>query len=151
MKGSVAVVGVAVILILAIAFGSTLYPQGRTSNQTTGVPTATTVGQIISGEFPSGLDKQGTGGVLVTVLNLTVLYVHDESDGDWHVAVTDGNVSVFITEIIPRDQAVLGRPVAGSVIDETGVPFCDVQHENESWHGDTCWEIHPVTAWSLSA
>jgi hypothetical protein len=74
----------------------------------------------------------------------------DELDGDWHVAVTDGNQSVFITEIIPSDQQALGRPTAGTFIDETGTPYCDVPHENEAWHGYTCWEIHPVKLWALS-
>jgi len=106
---------------------------------------------LIGGKFPSGLDKRGTGGVTVTVRNLQVLYVRTESDGDWHVAVTDGQVQVFITEIIPQDQPVLGMPPVGLLIDETGVPYCDTVHETESWHGNTCWEIHPVTAWHPSS
>ncbi|HZW84993.1 MAG TPA: hypothetical protein VFE91_03705, partial [Nitrososphaerales archaeon] len=107
--------------------------------------------QLIAGEYPSAVDKNGTLGTTVTVLGLRVLYVQNETDGDWHVAVTDGRVPVFITEITPLYQHALGRPTAGSLIDETGRAFCDVQHENESWHGSTCWEVHPITAWRISS
>ncbi len=110
-----------------------------------------TLEDLIAGKFPTALDKHGTGGVTVTVRNLLVLYVRDESDGDWHVAVTDGRLDVFITEITPSYQSSIGRPAAGSTIDETGIAYCDTNHETESWHGNTCWEIHPVTSWTLSS
>lgn len=110
-----------------------------------------TLEDLIAGRFPTALDKQGTGGVRVAVRGLYVLSVRSESDGDWHVAVADGKVSVFITEITPSYQASLGKPSVGSTIDEMGVPFCDTVHQSESWHGNTCWEIHPVTAWALSS
>lgn len=151
MKAGTAALGLAVVVVVLVAIGVNSFPRVATGDGRTAQPQLTTIEQVISGRYPSGLDKQGTGGVTVEVRGLTVLYVNNESDGDWHVAVRDRNVSVFITEIIPRDQAALGRPAPGSLIDEVGVPYCDVQHENESWHGDTCWEIHPVTAWSLSA
>ena len=111
----------------------------------------TTLEDLIAGKFPTASDKQGTGGVTVTVRNLHVLYVRTESDGDWHVGVTDGTVPIFITEITPSYQQSEGEPPVGSNIDETGVAYCDRVHETESWHGDTCWEIHPVTAWQLSS
>ncbi len=112
---------------------------------------ATTLEDLVAGKFPTASDKQGTGGVTVKVMNLLVLYVRTESDGDWHVGVTDGTVSVFITEITPPYQQSEGEPPVGSNIDETGIAYCDTVHETESWHGNTCWEIHPVTAWQLSS
>lgn len=87
----------------------------------------------------------------MTVQNLHVLYVRTETDGDWHVGVTDGRVAVFITEITPSYQASEGMPPVGSTIDETGIAYCDIAHQTERWHGNTCWEIHPVTAWRLSS
>ncbi len=129
----------------AVQPGLTNSPHSTTMNGT-----VTTLQDLIDGKFPTASDKQGTGGVLVTVGGLEVLYVRTESDGDWHVAVSDGKVQVFITEITPSYQSALGEPPVGSVIDETGVPFCDTVHETESWHGNTCWEIHPVTSWHLS-
>ncbi|MDV3278117.1 MAG: hypothetical protein LYZ69_06595 [Nitrososphaerales archaeon] len=65
--------------------------------------------------------------------------------------MTDGQVSVFITEITPTYQSTVSKPSVGSTIDETGVPYCDTYHQSESWHGDTCWEIHPVTSWAISS
>ncbi len=108
-----------------------------------------TLSDLIAGKFPTALDKTGTGGVTVTVTDLHVIYVRTESDGDWHVAVTDGVIPVFITEITPSYQAALGQPQAGSIIEETGIAYCDTVHETESWHGNTCWEIHPVTSWHV--
>ena len=110
-----------------------------------------TLQDIISGRFPTASDKQGTGGVTVTVHNLLVLYVRTESDGDWHLGVTDGQVSVFITEITPAYESSIGKPVVGSTIDETGIAYCDTNHQSENWHGNTCWEIHPITSWILSS
>ncbi len=117
----------------------------------TGTPTVTTLEDLVAGRFPTAYDRSGTGGVLVTVKGLTVISVENETDGDWHVKVTDGVLPAITTEVTPAYQTLLGRPSAGQVIDETGTAFCDVQHENESWHGTTCWEIHPITAWSLAA
>ena len=111
----------------------------------------TTLESIIAGTYPTALDKNGTGGVTVTVKNLQVLYVRPQADGDWHVAVTDGTFPVFITEITPSYQSGEGMPPVGSTIDETGIVYCDTVHQTESWHGNTCWEIHPVLSWQLSA
>ncbi len=141
--------GIAVVILLVLGGAAALLIRPGQGPSTTG--SGTTIEDILAGKYPSALDKQGTGGVSVSVRTLFVLYVHNESDGDWHVGVTDGRVPVFITEIIPRDQALEGRPQAGTTIDETGTPFCDAYHQNENWHGYTCWEIHPVTAWHLSA
>ena len=63
--------------------------------------------------------------------------------------MTDGMIPVFITEITPSYQTSLGQPQAGSIIQETGIVYCDTVHETESWHGNTCWEIHPVTTWHV--
>ena len=136
-----------VALVGLAALGSAIRSGGSEKSAT---PSITTLERIIAGQFPTATDKQGTGGVSVTVRDLRVLYVSNESDGDWHVAVTDGRVSVFITEITPPYQSLLGRPTANATIDEIGIAFCDTFHENESWHGDTCWEIHPITSWSSS-
>src|SRR5437867_8009169 len=124
--------------------------QPNTSALITQTKTGTaTLNDLIAGKFPTALDKAGTGGVTVTVTDLRVIYVRTESDGDWHVAVTDGVIPVFITEITPSYQAKLGQPQPGSVIQETGIAYCDTVHETESWHGNTCWEIHPVTSWDV--
>ena len=122
----------------------------RSSDSTSMRETTATLQDLVAGRFPTASDKAGTGGVTVTVDGLQVLYVRDESDGDWHVGVTDGRFPIFITEITPSYQSALGRPNVGMIIDETGVPYCDRAHETESWHGNTCWEIHPVTSWHLS-
>lgn len=111
-------------------------------------PVVTTLSAIKAGKFPTAKDKKGTGGVAVTVGGLTVKSVKIQHDGDWHVAVTDGKLPVFITEIIPRDQARVGRPPVGAKITETGTPFCDRATQAQPWHGTTCWEIHPVTSWT---
>ena len=125
--------------------------QANTSTLTTQTKMAgiATLNDLIAGKFPTALDKAGTGGVTVTVTNLQVIYVRTESDGDWHVAVTDGVIPVFITEITPSYQTALGQPQSGSIIQETGIAYCDTVHETESWHGNTCWEIHPVTSWHV--
>ena len=125
--------------------------QANTSTLTTQTKMAgiATLNDLIAGKFSTALDKAGTGGVTVTVTNLQVIYARTESDGDWHVAVTDGVIPVFITEITPSYQTALGQPQSGSIIQETGIAYCDTVHETESWHGNTCWEIHPVTSWHV--
>ncbi len=156
---SVALIIVAVFILGGISLmrrpvGNTTATQQTTatlSNLARCPNACATLEELIAGKYPSGLDKSGTGGVTVTVPNLQVLYVRTESDGDWHVAVADGQVQVFITEITPQYQSSLGEPPVGLLIDETGVPYCDTFHQTESWHGNTCWEIHPVTAWHLSS
>jgi len=143
-------VSVLILVLLAggvLASAYIIWGRAPQNNNQEGV---VTLSEIISGAFPSATDKQGTGGVTVTVDGLTVLYVRNESDGDWHVGVTDGNYNIFITEITPAYQADLGRPVPGTVIDETGIVYCDTNHQTEAWHGNTCWEIHPVTSWHIS-
>ena len=157
---SIAIVGgIALLIVIFLTYASflTTFPTSST-RVTSGTPTptgtsnsgaSTAIEDLIAGKFPTASDKHGTGGVTVTVRNLRVLYVRPQSDGDWHVGVTDGTVAVFITEIIPANQASEGMPPVGSSIDETGIAYCDTVHETESWHGNTCWEIHPVTAWRL--
>lgn len=147
------VVGVVLLIIIGLGFVGSLHllrPGQSTGNTSTTNTPGVTLEDIIAGKFPSATDKQGTGGVVVTVDNLLVLYVHTESDGDWHVAVTDGTVAVFITEITPAYQSSLGMPLAGSTIDETGISYCDTNHQTASWHGNTCWEIHPIISWQPS-
>lgn len=155
----------AILVLVGVVVSSPLRPSGQNQpliSSSTGQSTASsssstsgasgvTLNDLIAGKFPTALDKRGTGGVAVTVQGLYVLGVQSTSDGDWHVTVTDGKVRVFITEITPQYQDSLGRPVVGSTIDETGIAYCDTFHENESWHGSTCWEIHPVTYWQASS
>lgn len=82
--------------------------------------------------------------------DLKVSLVTDESDGDWHLNVTDGKVLVFITEVTPYWQVHgVERPAVGLIINEVGYPYCDTVHSTEAWHGYTCWEIHPVIKWNL--
>ncbi len=150
MKARTALLAALILLVVAGA-GLELAAGGMFSTNQSGSAKQTTLEDLIAGKFATAVDKEGTGGVVVTVRDLRVLYVRDESDGDWHVAVTDGRVPVFITEIIPRDQLREGRPHPGTVVDETGVPYCDTAHQTEAWHDSTCWEIHPVTSWELSA
>ncbi len=140
-------VTIIVVLVVAAAIGAILAIPRLSTIPPSSSAGAVTLGDLINGKFRSASDKAGTGGVTVTVTNLQVIYVRTESDGDWHVAVTDGLVSVFITEITPAYQSALGEPQAGSIIEETGFAYCDTFHEAESWHGNTCWEIHPVTSW----
>ena len=147
--------GLLLVLIVVGALGFVSFYRPQPPNQgTTSTPIdsgSTTLGAIIAGTYPTATDKNGTGGVTVTVKNLQVLYVRQETDGDWHVAVTDGTYPVFITEITPLYQSREGMPPVGSTIDETGVAYCDTAHQTETWHGSTCWEIHPVLSWHLSA
>ncbi|MDA4127765.1 MAG: DUF4330 domain-containing protein [Thaumarchaeota archaeon] len=152
---SAGIAGLLLVLIVAgtLALVSIYRPhpsnQGTTSASDGSEPI--TLAAIIAGNFPTATDKNGTGGVSVTVKNLQVLYVRPQADGDWHVAVTDGTFPVFITEITPSYQSTEGMPTVGSTIDETGIAYCDTYHQAETWHGSTCWEIHPVLSWHLSA
>ncbi|MCU1468376.1 MAG: hypothetical protein JWM72_4304 [Actinomycetia bacterium] len=115
----------------------------------TNEPIRTTIQAIAASKFKSAIDKQGHGGVLVRVGNLRVLKIVPNEDGDLHVVVTDGKMPTFITEIIPRDQnAGVTRPYIGSVIEETGTAYFDVE-SNVPDHEYTPWEIHPVTSWRL--
>ncbi len=115
----------------------------------TGPPVITTLAEIAEGKFPSAVDKAGDGGAFVEVRNVTVLKVlSEESDGDWHVYIKDGTFPRFISEIIPRDQATLGRPPRGLPLVVRGITYCDPDHATEAWHGGTCWEIHPLTSWA---
>ncbi|HEV2227216.1 MAG TPA: hypothetical protein VGR56_10490 [Nitrososphaerales archaeon] len=151
-------VGIGGVLLVLIVVGAlalvSFYRSHPTPDRTTSASVdsgLTTLTAIIAGNYPTATDKNGTGGVTVTVKNLQVLYVRPEADGDWHVAVTDGTFPVFITEVTPLYQASEGMPPVGSTIDETGIAYCDTFHQAETWHGSTCWEIHPVLSWHLSA
>ncbi len=142
-----------VIVITAIAVLGSLFISAwpRTvDNRLTLSPHLTTLEDIISGKFPTASDKQGTNGVLVEVDELKVTIVYMVSDGDWHMDVTDGKVPLFITEVTPYwlNHGVTLAAI-GSVIDEIGYAYCDTQHENETSHGNTCWEIHPVIKWTF--
>ncbi|QQG49465.1 MAG: hypothetical protein HY247_03970 [archaeon] len=150
----------AILLIGVIAIGLQQQSMGFTA----------TLAQLKAGQFHTALDKRGTGGAVVSVLNLRVLYVQHEDDGDYHVAVTDRSIcgtgltppsnssgcnfegSIFITEIIPSHPLTIPR--VGSVIDITGIVYCDnvlEQNEDQAWHGYSCWEIHPILQWKESS
>jgi hypothetical protein len=138
-----------VALIVVVGVGTT--SQSISPPVTSTGSSHATLADLVAGKFPTALDKRGLGGVSVSVEGLYVLKVEVENDGDWHVIVTDGKTRVFVTEITPQYQTTLKMPTVGSTIDETGIAYCDTFHENESWHGDTCWEIHPVTEWQISS
>jgi len=110
---------------------------------------ATTLADVAHGTFATASDKRGHGGTLVTVAGVVVdKILSEEADGDWHLYAHDGTVSRMVVEIVPEDQTQEGKPPTGVPLTLTGTPFCDTAHETESWHGSTCWEIHPVYAWS---
>ncbi len=146
--------GKIVIVIAAIAVLGSLFISNwlrTTENRPTLTPELTTLEEIMAGKFPTASDKHGTNGILVEVDGLRVTRVHKMFDGDWHIDVTDGKVRLFITEVTPYwlNHGITLAAV-GSVIDETGYVYCDTEHENEAFHGNTCWEIHPVIKWSLN-
>ncbi len=110
--------------------------------------TTTTLAAIVAGDFPSAVDKQGDGGTYVEVRDVVVIKIRaEETDGDWHIYIKDPTYPQFIGEIIPRDQGTEGRPPVGVSLLVRGITYCDHQHEDAIWHGSTCWEIHPLTAW----
>lgn len=110
-----------------------------------------TLSDIVGGLFQSATDKNGSNGILVEVKGLTVLDVKHEADGDFHIAVTDGTVPRFITELTPAwQQKSLAPPSPDSKVDITGFVFADQVHAAESSHGSVPWEIHPITAWRRS-
>jgi hypothetical protein len=137
-------VGIVAVLVVSGAVAAV----AANSRRSSAAPVVTTLSQIKAGKFRTASDKKGTGGVVVTVTGLRVNSIRVQHDGDWHVSVSDGKLSAFITEIIPRDQARVGRPPVGAKITETGTPFCDRATQTQPWHGKTCWEIHPVTSWT---
>jgi hypothetical protein len=142
----VAVATLATLLLVSCTYGDRT-PQSDIPPLPTNEPIKTTIQAIAASKFKSGIDKQGHGGVLVRVGNLRVLKIVPNEDGDLHVVVTDGKMPTFITEIIPRDQnAGVTRPYIGSIIEETGTAYFDVE-ANVPDHEYTPWEIHPVTSW----
>jgi hypothetical protein len=111
--------------------------------------TLTTLAAIVDGNFTSAVDKLGDGGSYIEVRNVVVFKVlTEEADGDWHVYMQDPTYDQFISEIIPRDQAAVGQPPLNVSLVVWGITYCDVEHQNDSWHGYTCWEIHPLTSWA---
>ncbi len=110
-------------------------------------PVITSLSKILNGTFRSALDKYGANGTVVEVVNVSVVQVFGALDGDWHVVVKDASVKLFITEVLPRDQARLHAPQAGEKITMIGIVFWDDAHIDEAWHGYTGWEIHPVLSW----
>lgn len=143
--------------ILLIIMGSLLLSSSYISNASRSYfgpaidishPQITTLSEILSGRFPSSIDKYGTNGTVVEVVDVTVIQVFGALDGDKHVTVNQTGVKLFITEIVPRDQARLHVPAVGARITIIGVVYWDDAHTDEAWHGYTGWEIHPVLAWS---
>ncbi len=148
----VAVPFVAVLVVVGVYAGLSL---GPTRNLPSGGPggssqaTVTTLAAIVDGNFTSAVDKLGDGGSYVEVREVVVFKVlTEEADGDWHVYMQDPTYDQFISEIIPRDQAAEGQPPLNVPLVVWGITYCDVEHQNDSWHGYTCWEIHPLTSWS---
>jgi hypothetical protein len=142
--------------ILLVIFGSLLISSSYLQNSITSYlaptidisyPVTTTLSQILNGTFRSALDKYGANGIVVEVVNVSVVRVFGSLDGDWHVVVKDANVRLFITEVLPRDQARLQAPQEGARITMIGIIYWDDAHVGEAWHGYTGWEIHPVLAW----
>jgi hypothetical protein len=110
---------------------------------------ATTLADVARGTFATASDKRGHGGTLVSVTGVVIdKILSEENDGDWHLYAHDATVARMVVEIVPEDQAAEGKPPTGVPLTLTGTPYCDQAHETESWHGSTCWEIHPVYAWS---
>lgn len=143
--------------ILLILIGSLLISASYIQNTTSSYlapgidishPQVATLSQILNGTYRSALDKYGGNGTVVEVVNVTVSQVFGALDGDWHIVVKDPKVSLFVTEVLPRDQARLHAPVIGGRIMMIGIVYWDNEHVNEDWHGYTGWEIHPVLAWS---
>jgi len=107
--------------------------------------TKTSLEDILLGKFTTSLDKSGKNGTVVEVDELKVSQIMRAIDGDVHVHVTKGNITVFVTEITPYWQLHgVKSPRIGDVINITGVVFWDSDHIDEEWHGKTGWEIHPV-------
>lgn len=154
-------VGVGVVVLVVLIGIGAAFSQGPTQNTPTGggsgsgggggggsSATTTTLAAIVAGDFPSAVDKQGDGGTYVEVRDVVVIKIRaEETDGDWHIYIKDPTYPQFIGEIIPRDQGTEGRPPVGVSLLVRGITYCDHQHERALWHGSTCWEIHPLTAW----
>jgi len=74
----------------------------------------------------------------------TVLKVTKQTDGDYHIILTDGKYKI-VCEIIPdmvpvlADPADIKRPKKGMQIKIGGIVRKDDQH---GW-----WELHPVVSW----
>jgi hypothetical protein len=121
-------------------------PRGSPGNSQA---TLTTLSSIVDDNFTSAVDKQGDGGSYVEVRDVVVFKViTEEADGDWHVYIRDPTYDQFIAEIIPRDQGAEGQPPLNVPLVVWGITYCDTPHQNDGWHGYTCWEIHPLTSWS---
>jgi hypothetical protein len=144
--------------VVAVAFvGAGIYvirslqPAGTApvNNGGTSQATLTTLGAIVDGNFTSAVNKLGDGGSYVEIRDVIVFKViTEEADGDWHVYIRDPTYDQFISEIIPRDQAAEGQPPLNVPLFVWGITYCDVPHQNDGWHGYTCWEIHPLTSWA---
>lgn len=148
-----AVVAVAVVvgIYAALLLGPARNAPSGTGGGAGGSPqaTVTTLAAIVDGNFTSAVDKIGDGGSYVEVRDVIVFKViTEETDGDWHVYIQDPTFDQFISEIIPRDQAGEGQPPLNVPLVVWGITYCDVEHQNDSWHGYTCWEIHPLTSWA---
>ncbi len=150
----VAVGVVALVVLVGIAAALSLGPgrnaPGGMGGKAGGSSQAilTTLAAVVDGNFTSAVDKMGDGGSYVEVRDVVVFKViTEELDGDWHVYMQDPTYDHIIGEIVPRDQGAEGKPPIGVPLVVWGITYCDVEHQDASWHGDTCWEIHPLTAW----
>jgi hypothetical protein len=157
-KGKGKLLWVAVTLVAVVVVSAGIYairslvpaataPGG--SNGGSPQATLTTLASIVDGNFTSATNKMGDGGSYVEVRDVIVFkVVTEEVDGDWHVYIRDPTVDQFISEIIPKDQAAEGQPPLDVPLVVWGITYCDIEHQNDGWHGYTCWEIHPLTSWA---
>jgi hypothetical protein len=101
-----------------------------------------------------------------TLVELHGVYVQKftpAGDGDWTGNLVDPNrpditnpyMKTIHAEIdstwISAGVAPMPAPSAGMTIDIRGFVYWDPGHLDASWHSFSGWELHPVTAWHVSA
>jgi hypothetical protein len=159
MKFIVLGIGIAVIAIIAVIMFTYQYVSiqglrtGYALKNSTNI-NVVTIGQLQRNatKLPSAIDKQGTNGILIEVLNVKVIGSASELDGDIHIDVSDGHNSL-VTEFTPTYDIVGNAiyPQLNQTIDILGVYFCDQAHAAELWHSQkSCAEIHPVIDFVLN-
>ncbi|HVH15539.1 MAG TPA: IPT/TIG domain-containing protein [Candidatus Angelobacter sp.] len=72
--------------------------------------------------------------------------IHVEFDGDWFAAGYCGAGTAC------DNNTLVHQTVSGSLltlVDVQGFVYWDPGHLNETWHGFSGWELHPLTAWRI--